>query len=155
MGSLLDTVGGIPVHPLVVHVVVVLVPLSALGAALMVVNRSFSRRYASLVTVFSAGAAGAAIVAKESGEKLALRVGSPTTHVEFGSLMPFVAAGLFLLITVFWLFDRGIPTNRNRPIWLSALGVVLVLAAAFAMWTFLVGHSGAEAVWTSLLAPKG
>ena len=156
MDSLLDTVGGIPVHPLVVHVVVILVPLSALGAVLMVLRRSFSRRYASLVVIFAAGGAGAAVVAKLSGEQLTKRVGTPATHVELGSLMPLIAIGLFILITAFWLFDRGIPMNRARPIWLSILGGVLVLASVFAVvWTLLVGHSGAEAVWTSLLAPKG
>jgi hypothetical protein len=156
MGSLLDLVGGIPVHPLVVHVVVVLVPLSSLGAVLMVLRRSFSRRYASLVVVFAGFSAGAAVVAKESGEQLTKHVGTPATHVEFGSLMPPIAIGLFVLIAIFWLFDRGIPMNRSRPIWLSILGGVLILAAIFAVvWTLLVGHSGAEAVWTSLLAPKG
>jgi uncharacterized membrane protein len=152
MDSVLDTVGGLPVHPLVVHAVVVLVPLSALGAVLMVVWRSFSRRYAPLVTIIAAIAAGSAVVAKEAGERLATRVSAPPAHVDQGSVLPAIAIGLFLLIGIFWLVDRGIPMNRPRPLWLTLIGVLLVIVSVFAVyWTFLVGHSGAEGAWTTLL----
>jgi hypothetical protein len=87
MGSLFDTIGGLPVHSLVVHAVVVLVPLVALGAILMAFWPSFSRRFGTLIVVVAAGAAAATVVAKESGEQLAGRVGSPEPHVDLGSRM--------------------------------------------------------------------
>ena len=157
MGSLLDTVSGLPVHSLVVHAVVVLVPLAAVGAVLMAVWRSFSRRFAPLIVIVAAIAAGSALVAKESGEKLAVRVGGgPPAHMSLGRWMPVIAGALFVLVLVFWLVDRGIPLNRPRPLWLKLLGVALIVVALFAtFWTVRVGHTGSEAVWNQLLPGGG
>jgi hypothetical protein len=156
--SFFDTVAGLPMHPLVVHAVVILVPLAAIGAMVMAFSPSFSRRFGVLVVIGAGSGAGAAVVAKESGERLAARVGVPELHQELGSLLPYVAAALFVLVLVFWLFDRGIPANRPRPLWLRLLAALLVVAAIGATaWTVRVGHSGAVAVWTSIVdgTPKG
>ncbi|MCX6433742.1 MAG: hypothetical protein NTX29_13530 [Actinobacteria bacterium] len=153
MSGLFDTIGGIPVHALVVHAAVVLVPLTALGAILMAVRPSFSRRFGTLVVLVAFVAAGACVVAKESGEQLARHVGSPQPHVDLGSRMPLVAGVLFLLVLVFWLFDRGIPANKPRPMWLVLLAIVLVVASVGALyWTFRVGDSGAKAVWEPIMS---
>jgi len=118
----------------------------------MAVRPSFSRRFGVLVVLVAAGAAGFSVIAKESGEQLAKHVGSPAEHVELGDVMPLFAAGLFVLILVFWLVDRGIPMNRTRPVWLVILAVVMSVAAVLALWwTFRVGHTGAEAVWTPIM----
>ncbi len=149
---MLDTVAGLPIHALVVHAVVVLVPLAALGALLMAVRPSFSRRFGILVVLVAAAGAAASFVAKESGEQLAARVGLPQQHADLGGVMPLVAGSLFLLLLVFWLFDRGIPANRVRPGWMIAFAVVLALASLFALyWTIRVGHTGSEAVWSSVI----
>jgi len=157
MGSLLDTFSGLPVHSLVVHAVVVLVPLAAAGGVLMALWRSFSRRYAPLVVIVAAMGAVSALVAKESGEKLAVRIGGgPPTHMSLGKWMPLIAGVLFLLILAFWLVDRGIPLNRPRPFWLTLLGIAVIVAALFAtFWTVRVGHTGSEAVWNQLLPGGG
>jgi len=156
MSSLFDTLSGLPVHPLVVHAVVVLVPLAALGGVLMALWRSFSRRFAPLVVIVAAVGAGSALVAKESGEQLSVRVGgAPPTHMQLGTWMPLIAGVLFVLILLFWLVDRGIPLNRPRPLFLTLLGLALILVAAFATyWTIRVGHSGSEAVWNQLLSGR-
>ena len=152
MDALFDTVGGIPVHALVVHAVVVLVPLAAIGAVLMAVRPAFSRRFGSLVVIIAGIGAASSLVAKESGEQLALRVGEPDPHVELGDVMPLFASGLLVLVLVFWLFDRGIPANRSRPAWLVVLAVVMVIGAVAATWwTIRVGDSGAKAVWEPIL----
>lgn len=152
MDDVFDTIAGLPVHPLVVHAAVVLVPIGALGAVLMAFRASFSRRFGVIVVLFAGLGAVMSFVAKESGEQLAARVGEPQPHADLGDVMPLVALALFALVLVFWLFDRGIPANRSRPAWLVVLAVVLVLASAFAvLWTVRVGHSGAEAVWSSVI----
>jgi hypothetical protein len=150
--SVFDTIAGLPVHPLVVHGAIVLVPLAALGALLMAAWPTFSRRFGSLVVIVAFVGAGASFVAKESGERLAERVGEPARHADLGAVMPLVAFGLFVLLLVFWLFDRGIPANKSRPVWMIVFAVVVILAALFTVyWTVLVGHSGAEAVWSSII----
>ena len=69
-----DLINGVPVHPLVVHAAVVLVPLAGLGVLLMVVVPRFSRRFGWLVALAAAAATGACFVAKAAGEQLEKRV---------------------------------------------------------------------------------
>jgi len=152
VGSLFDTFAGLPVHALVVHAAVVLVPLGAIGAILMAVRSSFSRRFGTLVVIVAGVAAASTVVAKESGEQFALRVGTPEPHAELGNLMPLIAGALFLIVLAFWLFDRGIPANKSRPTWLTVLGVVMILVSLLALfWTVRVGHTGAQSAWTAII----
>jgi uncharacterized membrane protein len=150
--GILDSVAGLPMHPLIVHAAVVLVPLAALGLILMAVRPSFSRRFGVIVVIVAAAGALAAVAAKLSGEELAERIGTPEVHAELGDLLPLVAGGLFLLGLVFWLVDRGIPGNKPRPVWLVLYAILLIAASAFAIyWTIRVGHSGAEVTWSTVI----
>jgi uncharacterized membrane protein len=150
--SYVDTIFGLPVHALVVHGAVVLIPLAAIGAILMALRPTFSRRYGLLVVLVAAAGAISAFVARLSGEQLAERVGKPEQHAELGTVLPFIATGFFVLLLVFWLFDRGIPANKYRPMWLVILAIVVILAACLAIfWTIRVGHTGTTAVWGSVI----
>ena len=60
--SLFDSVFGLPLHPLAVHAVVVLVPLAALGAVVMVVSRRLARRYGGLIVAACVGVGEGCIV---------------------------------------------------------------------------------------------
>ncbi|PKQ21842.1 MAG: hypothetical protein CVT65_16395, partial [Actinobacteria bacterium HGW-Actinobacteria-5] len=62
---------GLPLHPLVVHAAVVLVPLAALGALVVLAWARARDRYGWLVVAFAVAGAGAAVVARLSGEALA------------------------------------------------------------------------------------
>ena len=44
-------IGGLPLHPLIVHATVVFVPLSVLGALVVVLFPAARRRYGSLVVI--------------------------------------------------------------------------------------------------------
>ncbi len=153
MDGILDSVAGLPLHPLVVHAVVVLVPLAAVGFMLMAVLPSFSRRFGVLVVIVAGAGAGASIGARScparsspSGSAPPRRTPSSATSCRW------VALGLFVLGLVFWLVDRGIPGNKPRPGWLIVYAIVLFLASVFAIyWTIRVGHSGAEAVWSGVV----
>lgn len=148
----LDTVFGLPVHVLVVHAVVVLLPLASIGAVLVALLPRFSQRFAVLVVVLAWAAVPAAFLAEGSGEQFAERVGLPQPHAELGESMPYFAVALAVVLLVFWLFDRGIPGNRGRPWWLKGLAVVLILVAVLTTWwTIRVGHSGAEATWSAVV----
>jgi hypothetical protein len=153
MGTLLDTFNGLPVHPFVVHAVVVLLPLTAVLAIAMTINARFSRRFGPLVVALGFIAVGASLVAKESGEQLLRHVESSPNHVQLGSRTPIYAGLYFLLLLGFWLFDRGIPGNRHRPALVIILGVLLAIASVLiCVQVYLVGHSGAEVVWLQLLS---
>ena len=66
---------GLPLHPLVVHAAVVLIPLASLGALIVVVSARARERFGWLTVAFAVAAAGAAITAKLSGEALAESLG--------------------------------------------------------------------------------
>lgn len=150
--SAFGTVAGLPLHPLVVHIVVVLVPIAAIGAIIMAIWRRISRRVGSVIVLAAAAGAGASFVAKASGEAFTQVRGKPVMHAELGEMLPLIALALFLALFVFWLFDRGIPGNRPRPVWIRLFAVVLVGIAILAIvWTIRTGHTGAESVWGSVL----
>lgn len=152
----LDLIGGVPVHPLVIHAAVVLVPLAALGVLLMAVAPKVSRRLGWLVALVGVAAAATCFVAKLSGEQLASRLGDPGfSHRTLGTWMPILATALAVVAVALWLVDRrqtdGVPAARG------GLGVaVAVLAAVVAVangyWVYRVGDSGARSVWTGRVA---
>jgi hypothetical protein len=148
----LDTIGGLPVHALVVHVSVVLLPVTALGAILIALTPAWSRRFGIVVVLISVVAAIATVVSKESGEQLATHVGVPDPHAQLGDKLPLFAGCLVVVVLILWLCDRGIPANRSRPFWLVILAIVVIaVALVTAWWTIRVGDSGARAVWEPIL----
>jgi phosphatidylglycerophosphate synthase len=144
-----DTITNLPWHPLVVHAVIVLVPLSCLGAVLVAVKAPWNRLHGFLVLASSFVAAGAAVVAKESGEKLASRTGVPTDHSQWGKWVVISAGLLFLSVAALWWLDRR---NDVRSTAIKALAVLqIVLAAVAFTFVVLAGHSGATAVWGPII----
>lgn len=118
----------------------------------MAVMPSFSRRFGTIVVIIAGIGAAASIVAKQSGQQLADRVGKPEVHASLGDVMPYFAIGLFVLVLVLWLVDRGIPANKSRPMWLVIFAVLVVIGALVATWwTIRVGDSGARAVWEKIV----
>ena len=103
---------GLPLHPLVVHAVVVLLPLAALGTLAIVVSGKLRERYGWLVAACGVAAAGAAIVAKLSGEALASSLGAGqlvATHESYGTLVPYPAVALAVAVPVALLLRRRRP----------------------------------------------
>lgn len=144
----LDTIAGLPAHPLLLHAPVVLVPVTALGAVLMAVWSRFSRRFGVAVAVIGGVAFVSSVAAKLSGEEFAESVRVSSAHVAAGDRVPLVALLLAALVLALWLIDRGIPLNRSRPVWVVGLAVVTVLVAIVAVYaTVQAGHTGAESVW--------
>ena len=102
---------GVPLHPLVIHAVVVLVPLAALAAIAMSVPkyRWIARWPALLLTL---GATAAAYVATLTGEDLAKDRGLDAlplvkTHEEWGERL-MIAMWIFavLVIVAFWVLPH-------------------------------------------------
>ncbi len=148
MDEIFDTVAGLPVHPLVIHSVVVLVPLAAVGLIVAVLNKAFRTRFASAFVVLLAVTVPLAFVAKESGEPLAERVGITENHESLGEIFPLWVSVLAVAAVVWFLIARRDGLDAIRKI---AGAVVIVLASGVTALTFLVGHSGAEATWAKLI----
>ncbi len=151
---------GLPAHPLIVHAVVVLVPLVALGAIAIAVSPSLRARYGTLV------AAGAVLdvllvpLATGSGEQLQPRVQASALlerHTQLGEqLLPFVIA--LAVATVYLIAAPRLRARRpdGSPWWAapwiaSAMVVVALLGGAGALvQTVRIGHSGAQAAWSGV-----
>lgn len=135
-----------PVHPLVVHAAVVLLPLVALGAIVIVLWGRARDRYGSLVAVGSVVAAAATIAARLSGEVLAgttTATGTLGAHMFWGLIAPWPAAALTLAVIGFLLARRG----TNRPLQVTFAVVTVVAALASLAVVAITGHLGATAVW--------
>jgi len=145
-----DTIGNLPWHPLVVHAVIVLLPLACLGAVLVAWRARWNRLHGFLVVVAAFVASGASVVAKESGEQLASRVGVPQDHAHWGKYVVITSGLLFLSVAALWWIDRH--QVETRPTYAKALAVLQVALAALALVViFAAGHSGATAVWGPII----
>lgn len=141
-----DTVLGLPVHALVVHGVVVLLPLMAIITAVVACVPRWRARAAWPVAVIDAGMVAMTLVARQSGEALQARLGAQVAqeHAAIGRNLIWFALAMFLASLVV-----AVVRGSQR----ATLGAVLaVVAGAFAIWwTVRVGHTGADALWKGIV----
>lgn len=161
-----DTVAGLPVHPLVVHFAVVILPIAALVQIALVFVPRWRPRWATVTLLGIAGGTLAAFVAKESGESLAVHLGLPRTHALWGDILLIVAIVLTAVTTIWWWLQRKTqrparalratpvpgPQSASLPMLLAGL-LSVGLALGVTVLTVLVGHSGAQAAWGGRLDP--
>jgi cytochrome b involved in lipid metabolism len=149
MNQFFDTIGGLPLHPLTVHAASVLIPLSAIALVLLVFVPKWRKAYLPLTVGALAVSVGLAFAAKQSGEALAARVGTPADHQELGDLLFPASIGLFALGLAFYFF-----TKTKNPKWTLQLagGLSTAAVAGVVILSVLVGHSGAEATWGNRIA---
>jgi uncharacterized membrane protein len=161
-----DLINGIPLHPLVVHAIVVLLPLALLGTLAIAARPAWRRPYGPLVVAAVAVSAVLTPVATSSGEELEHRVGDPGKHAELGDqLIWFVLPLLVLTVALVWVDRRATvaaapvegtqrvegtqgtaTTSGSRlPTVLAVLAVVAALACT--VQVYRVGDSGAKAAW--------
>ena len=139
---------GLPIHPLVVHAAVILMPTAALAALVMSYLPSFSRRYGKLIFGLAILGLISSFAARWSGEELQEIVrGEIQRHQNFGNLAPFMSAPLVALIYLRWRMDRE-GANIGSPNFRRLISLFLVIAALISLaYVLLAGHSGAELVW--------
>ena len=141
-------IAGLPLHPLLVHSAVVLVPLVAIGALVMSYLPSFSRRHGKLILILALVAQVSVFLAKMSGEAFSeILKKDVEKHAELGEIAPFVTIPMVALIYLRWRMDRAGSSIGNVAI-RRLTSVALVIASVVSLvMIFLVGHSGASSVW--------
>ena len=150
----MDLIMQLPVHPLINHAVAVLVPVSALGAILLVVFAKLRSNYSLLLLITVISASISAFIAENSGQALANRVGSPGEHAIQGERL-FKIVLVFTLIYLLWfaIHKKYIVIKGAQRVINTGLSATLVATAvASAALTFIVGHSGAAATWEDRIA---
>jgi uncharacterized membrane protein len=141
-----DLINGLPVHPLVVHAVVVLIPLAAVGAIAIALKPAWRRSHGPIVVAFAVLSAILCPVATSSGEALERHVGAPGDHAELGDQLIWFVIPLAIFSLALVLLDR-----RRRAVASTAVKVVAALAILAGLATtfqaYRVGDSGARAAW--------
>jgi len=153
-------IGGLPLHPLVVHAAVVLTPLAALAViwfALRPSQRWLSRWPALALALASAGAV---YVSQLSGKALVDSrpelEGLVETHQERAEvLVPLALALVALTLLGAWSLGgpsalasgRGAREPRVAALQTLLPAVLVLVSAAALVAVVLVGDSGARAVW--------
>jgi uncharacterized membrane protein len=148
MESLLYTISGLPVHALIVHFAVVVLPLAATALIALIYMPKLKSQYSFITTAGVVLGSAAVLVAKQSGEALAEKIGTPVKHADYASVLT-IAAFILMVLTLIWY--RSSKGRRSRVV--TPLGHTTVLAAIAVLgFTFLTGHTGAQAVWEGKLA---
>jgi hypothetical protein len=160
------TIDGIPLHPLVVHAVVVLLPLAALGAIVIAVRRSWRRTFGIPVLVIALAGVAAVPMATTTGTQLwtALGVNNPLldVHAQRATWLLPLALGFLVLLAGAVLTELAAvraevgahaapadtATRYRVATGLSVLAALAGLAVtAVVVW---VGHAGSVVVWQGI-----
>ncbi len=149
-----DQVNGLPLHPLVVHAVVVLLPLAVLGTLAIAARPGWRRPYGPLVVGVALVATLLVPVATASGEALEQHVDKPEHHAALGDQLIWFAIPLLLAAAALVWLDRRQGAGRSAPgpsfLPVVVTAVAVVAALATGVQVYRVGDSGARAAWHDL-----
>lgn len=147
-----ETVFGLPVHPLLVHATVVLVPLTATAIMLAVFLPRF-RAWAGWIPLGLAVISTAlAPLSTSTGENLQRRL--PETklireHAELGDMLLWWCLGMLAVAAALTVVHRRTAApSKAVAVGLMVAGVVVGVGTM--VQVVLIGHSGAEAAWGDL-----
>ncbi|KDN87883.1 DUF2231 domain-containing protein [Kitasatospora cheerisanensis] len=157
----MSTIDGLPAHILLVHLVVVFVPLTALALIVCALSPAAARRAGLALPLLALVTLAAVPLTTDAGEWLERHVDRTDLvrrHTELGDgLLPW-AAGLFLLSVLVWWAARR-AAGGGRPFSAALRIGAGVLCAAVAVGAvvdvYLIGDSGAKAAWQDALTGSG
>jgi uncharacterized membrane protein len=136
---------GLPLHPLIVHATVVIVPLAALTVILAAFHSRFRAWAGPVPALLSVAGLILTPLSTATGEDLEHAVGSPAfDHAELGDMLAVFMVPLAILAVLTWWFSR----NPARLGWSKITGWLGAVAAVAALvMVGMIGHSGAQAAW--------
>jgi hypothetical protein len=163
----MDKLFGLPAHPFLVHIPIVLLPLAAIGVALMAIKTDWYLRYRWPVLVIGLIGALGAVLAAAAGEQLEGRIiavegrdaaRSWEHHADLGDTARLFAVIFCILLAAYvlipwWLHRRHADATIASPAALGrslriALATLAVLGAVASVTTVIqAGHTGSESVW--------
>jgi len=159
-----ESVLGLPVHPLVVHGVIVLVPLASILAIVVAASPDRRARLGWLTWILASVAGVSALVARQSGLKLE-QVLYPDVvprlvadHKALGEDTIWFVLALWLAVTALLLIDLDYRRRSgvSSPVLPTLVAVVTILAAMGATGqVLLTGWAGSESRWTGVVDSEG
>jgi len=154
-------VSGLPLHPLLVHAVVVLVPLTVIAVFLSQFWPTARRRLGIVTPLAALGVMVLVPITIAAGKSLAELIGplpAVQTHQHYAQMLLPWAIALFLVAGAQWTWFRwGVLRYRQpssalataAPVMLAVATVVVGVGALIAV--VVAGDTGARAVWGGLL----
>jgi hypothetical protein len=157
-------INGLPVHVLLVHAVVVLIPLTALILVACALWPAAARRLGLALPVLALVSSGSVPLATHAGEWLEEHVDDTPLvdrHAEMGhALLPWALALPVLAAALWWVVRRaaaapsgvggfaGVGAVRvSAPLRAAAVLLSLAVGAGAVVQTYRIGDSGAKAAW--------
>ncbi|WP_156759016.1 DUF2231 domain-containing protein [Microbacterium karelineae] len=151
------TVMGLPLHPLIVHAVVVLLPLAALALVVGTLWPAARRR----LGIVTPGLALVVLVLTPitilSGEALMADVGpvpSVLAHERLAQMLPPWVIALAVVAALQWAWFRWRPEPEgerrrasHRAVTLALAAAAIVVAVGGTTLVILIGEAGARSVW--------
>jgi uncharacterized membrane protein len=146
----MDKLFGLPSHPLLVHLPVVLVPTVALCAVLLAARRDWRQRF-GLALVIAAGVAFVAMfLAKQSGEALFERMNQAPAirrHESLADTSMVLTLLLFISVVVMVGHQRRSKARTRTRLALVSSIITVVLAVLTTVGIVQTGHEGAKVTW--------
>ncbi|MDX3235375.1 hypothetical protein PV392_06710 [Streptomyces sp. ME03-5709C] len=159
----------LPSHPLFVHGVVVLIPLTALALLACTLWPAVARRFSWLLPGLGLVTLALVVLTTESGEWLEERVKETALverHTEMGEGLTPWAIPLFVLTAAVWWLGRvtaprdpapgeavshrsstAVRLASSVPVRVAAVVIALAVAVGAVIEVYRIGDSGAKAVW--------
>ena len=159
-----ESVLGLPIHPLVVHGAIVLVPLASILTIVIAASPDRRVRLGWLTWFLASASAGAAFAAKQSGSKLEETLYPDVLpplvaeHKGLGEDTVWFVIALWLAVTALLLIDLDYRRRSgvSSPVLPTLVAVVAILAAMAATGqVLLTGWAGAESRWSGVVDTEG
>lgn len=147
-----DTFLGLPLHILVSHFVVVLIPLSAMATIAVCLRKAWREKYVMPLAIGNVAMLALTFATVRAGQDLKYRYrafGDTQTpkfnHEKLGQTLLWIMVALAVVSLVIWALE---PMRAVAPAAVLGLaGVVVLLAASSIVITTLAGHTGAKTQW--------
>lgn len=148
----------LPLHILVLHFAVVLIPMSAMVTAAVFLRTPWREDYGAVVVALNVSMLALTFVTYKAGEALKDKLNPddsfkapPTHHHEgYGKTLLWTMVALVVVVAITWAIGR---TPGTMPMVVTGLSVVVAgLAVAAMVFTVVTGHTGSESHWGYLYA---
>lgn len=165
-------ISGLPLHIMIVHATVIIVPLAALCVSLSAFSIRIRRKLGAITPLLAGFSLILVPITQAAGEWLMQRVDTTALiarHMTFGQMVLPWVIGLFLVALGQWILHRkaekkrqegidsralsskenGKPKGSNKHKILSVVGMVLTLivSTGSVYSIYQAGESGSRAVW--------
>ena len=154
----MDTITGLPAHPLIVHFAVIAIPMAAILVVLYTVIPNWRSVLAYLITGMGALIPIGVFLAADSGEALEETTEKSAllhTHTELGDQLEIIGIVFGLALLALGLSSIlstrdiiALDASRGDMVLVALMAVALVTSGVATVWDVRAGHSGAKAVWT-------